>query len=681
MQTTNRYNHRDLSWLGFNYRVLQESMDPTVPLIERVRFLAIYSSNLDEYFRVRVAGLRSMIRVGKKTKRQMGFDPKDVLKAIQAEVNRQQVIFTKVYTDQIIPNLAEEGIKILNMGSLTDVHRAFVDQYFENHLMPFVQPMLLEAKKVRPFLNNAALYLLICLRDPDMGQKRFGIVKIPSEQLPRFIEMPSESKVHELLLLDDVVRLIIPKLFPGFEVLESYSIKLTRDAELYIEDEFSGDLVAKIKKSLRKRNVGPASRLVYDRSMPKEVLAYLAEIFGLGKLDLLPEGRYHNNFDFFKFPSFGKNYLLNKALPPLAFPALETCADIFEAIAQRDYLIHPPFHRYQSVIRFFDAAADDPDVSHIKVVQYRVAKRSKIISSLIRAVKNGKSVSVFVEIKARFDEEANLKWGETLQKAGVQVHYSFPGLKVHSKTALVIRKEKKGTKKYCYLGTGNFHEGTAKVYTDFGLFTARKSLVDETSRVFEFLETGRIPEKKFKHLLVGQFNIRPKLQSLIEAEIKAAQLGQHAEIFLKLNSIQDKQKIDLLYRASQSGVKIRMIVRGICCLVPGVAEMSEHIQAISIVDRFLEHSRVFVFYNHGKKLVFLSSADWMERNLSRRVEVAFPIYDPQLHQQILDVMEMQWRDNVKARYLDAKRYNQYRKNDLPPYRSQYEIYDYFKTKI
>ncbi len=674
-----RYNHRDLSWLGFNYRVLQEAMDPIVPLIERLRFLAIYSSNLDEYFRVRVAGLQTLVRLGKKTKKQMGFNPKELLKEIRREVNQQQELFSKIFFEDILVQLEGEGIVLMPIERLDAKQVDYISDFFKTHMMPFVQPVLLDDHKVMPFLNNAALYLFVHLRDKQSWVDRYAIVKIPSDHIPRFIQLPRQKQAHMLVMLDDAVRLTIPQLFPGFDIKGSYSIKLTRDAELYIEDEFDGDLVSKIKKSLRKRNVGPASRLVYDRSMPEHLLLYLSSLFGLKKIDLLPEGRYHNNFDFFNFPHFNKSKLLYHPLAPLPFYPLER-GDIFDKIAQKDYLINPPYHRYNAVVNFFEVAADDPLVTEIKIVQYRVAKKSKIMNALMRAVKNGKRVSAFVEIKARFDEEANLQWGERLEKAGVKVSYSFPGLKVHSKTALVVRKEAKGERMYCYLSTGNFHETTAKVYTDFGLFTAEPAITAETRRVFDFLETSKLPDIPFKHLLVGQFNIRPQLEKLVQAEMDRAQIGEQAEIFLKLNSIQDVQKIDLLYKASKAGVKIRVIVRGICCLIPGVKDLSENIEAISIVDRYLEHARVFVFFNGGNPLVYLSSADWMERNLSRRVEVVFPIYQDDIKNTILDVMEMQWRDNVKARYMDKKRYNNYKRNSKTMFQSQLETYNYYKSK-
>ncbi|MFT5166210.1 MAG: polyphosphate kinase, partial [Saprospiraceae bacterium] len=453
------------------------------------------------------------------------------------------------------------------------------------------------------------------------------------------------------------------------------------DAELYIDDEFSGNLITKISKSLIKRNVGPTSRFVHDRDIPEDLLAFLMEAFELEEYDLLPEGKYHNNFDYFKFPNFGMTHLINTPLPPMKYEPLEDADDIFERITEKDRMIHVPYHSYKSVIRFFEDASIDPNVTHIKIVQYRVARKSKIMNALIAAVKAGKQVSVFVEVKARFDEEANLEWGKKLEEAGVNVHYSFPGVKVHSKVGLVSRIENGKTKLYAYLSTGNFHEGTAKIYSDLGLFTADPRLTKEAARVFSFLETVKVPTLDFKHLLVGQFNLRSSLTHFIDREIENAKKGKKAKIILKMNSLQDRDMILKLYEANNAGVKIQLIIRGICSLIPEQADTSEDIEAISIVDRFLEHSRIFIFHNNGKKDIYLSSADWMTRNLSYRIETAFPLYDPDLRQEVLDFIDIQLRDNVKARILDGELSNIYRENisDIA-IRTQSEMYYYLKRK-
>ncbi len=675
---------RDLSWLSFNYRVLQEAKDPTVPLFERIKFLAIYSSNLDEFFRVRMANHRNLLRVGKKTKKELEFSPKQIVRNIQDEVTKQQEEVSSIFEKEIIPELKKHNIFLKRRLDLNEEQREFVEDYFKDHMLPFVQPVLLVKDKIRPFLNNAALYLTVLLqaKDNPEASHEYAIVKIPSDHLPRFIQLPSPENRHDLIILDDIVRHSVSWMFPGYDIVDTFSIKLTRDAELYIDDEFAGDLIQKIKDSLAKRHVGPASRFVYDREMPEELLESLKDVFDLEKYDTLEEGRYHNNFDFFKFPDFGLTQLKDPPMLPLPYRDLEEAKDYYKAIKERDHLLHYPYHAYQSVVRFFEQAAIDPNVTHIKIIQYRVAKRSRIMQALMNAVRSGKQVSVFIEVKARFDEEANLVWGERLEKAGVKVHYSFPGVKVHSKLALVRRLESNHERMYAYLSTGNFHEDTAKLYTDMGLFTADKRIVSEVARVFSYLETVKQPPQPFKHLLVGQFNLRPGLEALIDFEIRKAKAGKTAKIILKMNSLQDPTMIQKLYEASQAGVNIKLIVRGICCLVPGVKGLSEKIQAISIVDRFLEHSRIFIFYHGGREKIYLSSADWMVRNLSYRIETCFPILDAKLRREIKDYINIQLRDNVKSRLLDEHSTNDYYKNGSDmAIRSQVETYYYVKRKL
>lgn len=676
------YIHRDISWLSFNHRVLQEASDQANPLFERIKFLAIYSNNLDEFFRVRVASLRNLLRLGKKTKREIDYDPKTVLKEILQIVDRQQEEFSRIFEEEIVPELRTHKIHLLRRLDLNREQKKFVESYFKGHLLPYVQPVLLIKHKIKPFLNDAQLYMTVLMRDKDHpdGNDSYAIVKIPSDHLPRFIHLPSPPNRHDLIMLDDIVRHNISFMFPGFDILDTYSIKLTRDAELYIDDEFSGDLIEKIKASLSKRHVGTTSRFVYDREMPAELLEFLRDTFGLEKYDLLVEGRYHNNFDFFQFPDFGMANLKNPPLPPLAYKALEETPDLYEALRTDDHLLHFPYHSYESIIKFFEESARDPQVTHIKITQYRVARQSRIMNALKEAVKAGKQVFVFIEVKARFDEQANLSWGEELEKAGVRVRYSFPGVKVHAKVALVRREENGGSTLYGYLSTGNFHEETARIYSDFGLFTSDRHLTNEIARLFAFLETVKVLQP-FEHLLVGQFNLRSKLIEFIDREIANAKEGKKAEMILKMNSLQDREMVEKLYEASQAGVKIQLIIRGICSLVPGIKGVSENIEAISIVDRFLEHSRVFVFHNNGQEKVILSSADWMVRNLSYRIETAFPVYNLRLAQIVKDNLRIQLTGNVKSRFIDATQSNPYRKDtsDLA-IRSQYEIYYYFKRR-
>jgi len=677
------YIERDISWLEFNYRVLQEARDPTNPLMERLKFIAIFSSNRDEFYRVRVAHHRNIICLGKKEQKALDFDSNQIMKDILRIVNKQQIELNHTFLNEIIPDLKNYGINILRRLELNDVQVEFVEDYFRDNMLPFVQPVLLVEDRVRPFLNNSALYLAIHMQllNVPNSPDQYAIVKIPSDHLPRFIEIPSASGMIDLIFIDDIVRHSISWLFPGYKIIDTYSIKLTRDAELYIDDEHSGDLAAKIKQSLNKRNVGPAARLVYDEKMPVKFRNYLKGVFELETIDMFPEGRYHNKSDFFKFPDFGIKEIMSPKLFPVRYKRLDDDDNFWEEIKNRDDILYYPYNSYDPVIKMFELAAKDPDVTHIKLIQYRVAKDSKIMEHLIAAAESGTQVTVFIEIKARFDEEANLRWGEKLSRSGIKVRYSIPGIKVHSKLALIRRIENDKPKFYSYLSTGNFHEDTAKFYTDFGLFTVDERYTKDVMKVFNYIETGMKPSNPFEHLLVGQFNLRQGFEDLIRFEIEQAQKGKPAKIFLKMNSLQDKSMIDLLYYASQQGVKIRMIIRGICSLVPGIPGVSDNIEGISIVDRYLEHARVFIFHNRGDEKIYLSSADWMERNLSHRVETAFPIFDKDIKVEIHRLMLIQWEDNMKARSLKYKHVNEYIKNDGDfPNRSQEESYYFIKRK-
>lgn len=680
--------NRDISWLQFNARVLQEATDPLNPLYERIRFLAIYSSNLAEYFAVRVSQHRNLHQLEKKTKKELHVGSAYILDQLLEIVITHQKEVSRIFDEEIIPELKAENIHILRRKDLNPDQKKEIEQFFHQHMLPYVQPVLLVKGMVRPFLNNAELYLIVSMNEkshkPEVRKKKTqnAIVKIPSDHLDRFIVL-SHSKPghHDIILLDDIVRNSISWLFPGYDIQGTYSIKLTRDAELYIDDEFSGDLIKKIKNSLRNRNIGPASRLVYDRKMPSKLLRHVQNVLGVEKLALIPEGRYHNNFDFHGFPHFGKKHLHLQPLPPLGYFPFSAVTDLFSAIREKDHLNLFPYHSYDCVVRFFETAAIDPDVTHIKIIQYRVARESRIMEALMQAARAGKNVTAFIEVKARFDEERNLGWGERLEKAGVKVYYSFPGLKVHSKSALIRRMEKDQAVLYSYLSTGNFNEDTAREYSDFGLFTAHPAICKEVSRLFSILETKQLTHHDFDHLLVGQYNLKSKLIGLIKKEIDHATKGEDAEILIKANSLQDPEMIHWLYQASQAGVSIRLIIRGICCLVPGIKGVSDNIRVISIVDRYLEHGRVFKFHNGGKPRIYISSADWMTRNLNYRIETAVPIYDEEIFKIIDDILHLQWNDNVKARKIDGTGANTYirRENDIR-IQSQIETYYYFKRR-
>ena len=677
------YIDRDISWLSFNYRVLQEAKDPNVPLLERVKFLAIYSSNLDEFFRVRVANHKNLVRLGKKTKKKLGLEPKLILSQLLQIVNEQQVEFSRIFEEEIIPSLKKEGINLIKSKKLNKEQKIFAQSFFADKMLPHIQPMLLMDDKIKPFLLNGALYLALDMRKknaPEDTTAYYAVIKIPSEQVGRFLILPSKKGKHDLIMMDDVVRDNIDQIFPGFDIVGSYSIKLTRDAELYIDDEFSGNLIMKIKHSLEKRSVGPASRLIYDRDMPEDLKTYLKNVFELKDIDLVAEGRYHNNSDFFSFPDFKKTHLKDITMDPISYGPLERSPNFFESMESQDHLLYFPYHSYESVIKFFESAAVDPRVTHIKLFQYRVAKVSRIMEALKLAVKNGKQVTAFIEVKARFDEEANLSWGENLESSGVNVIYSMPGLKVHSKTALIRRVVDSKEKFYTYLSTGNFHEKTAKLYCDFGFFTTDKKILEEVLMIFSYVENKIQPEHPFEVLGVGLFNLKDKLKQLVEREIDNAKKGKTARMVLKMNSLQDQEMIDLLYKASQAGVEVKLIIRGICSLVPGIKGISENIEAISILDRFLEHARIFVFHNDDNEEIYLSSADWMVRNLHYRIETMFPVNDEKLKYFINVILKIQLNDNVKARYIDFKRTNEYKRNVGIPVRSQHDTYYFIKRQ-
>lgn len=669
--------HRDISWLSFNYRVLQEAKDPSVPLMERIKFLGIYSSNLDEFFRVRVASIKTLIRLGKKTKRQMDFSPELILERIRQIVAQQQLEFGAIYKNEILPELAQHNIHVIRPKDIQSYHHVFLDRFFSEKLIQHVQPILLVKDKIRTFLPSNAIHLAVRLKTTG-DSNRYAVVKIPTDALPRFVELPDRGNGRrEIIILDDILRYCLPLLFPGYSIRSAYSIKMTRDADIYIEDEYSGNLIDKIRKGIAKRNIGKGTRFVYDRKMSPRMLEFLMSTLQVKKGDLQPQGRYHNNFDFFSFPTFKLKHLQDIPLPALSHPQLTGQEQLFAIINKQDLLLHFPYQKYDYVIRLLEQAAHDPKVTTIKIAQYRVAKDSRVIAALRSAIEQGKSVMVFMEVKARFDEEANLYWAERLESWGAKVVYSLPELKVHAKLLLILR----GKRQYAYLGTGNFNESTSEIYSDFGLMTADHRLTNEVSGVFDFLEYKKRPKQPFQHLLVGQFRMRRNIYQLIEQEIKHAKAGRKALIIVKLNSLQDSRMIARLYEASNAGVKIKLIIRGICSLVPNQVGYSENIEVISIIDRYLEHARIYYFYNNGADHLYLSSADWMTRNLFYRIECAFPIYDKKLRKEIKDFLDIQLKDNVKARIIDGKLTNAYKEDNAAPWRSQHRLYLYYQEQL
>jgi polyphosphate kinase len=685
---TEIFFNRELSWLSFNYRVLQEAKDINVPLLERLKFLAIYSSNLDEFFRVRVASLRSLLALKSKTQKKLQFDPQKLLDDIKQTVNKQQDEFGRIYRAEILPELKKNNIHIVDDKNFPKSSKKYLQTYFSDKVVPFIQTLMLEKDKHSTFLQNKALYFALCLTKKNQSngngenvniEYEYAIVEIPSGKLGRFITLPAIRRKNYVTFIDDVIKLFLPDIFPSHKIVSCYSIKLTRDAELYIDDEFTGNLLAKIKKGLSKRKTGVPSRFLYDNKMPKSFLKFLRDTLNLKKDDLIEGGRYHNFNDFFSFPNFNLSNLDYDPLPPIVSKDFDKHDSVFDAISEKDQLLSFPYQSYGYVLKFLEEAANDPDVKSIEITLYRIASESLVIHSLLKAVENAKKVTAFVEVKARFDEESNFSSGKALQNSGVNVLYSFPGLKVHSKLCIVERVEKGKTNFYTYLGTGNFNEKTARVYCDHALFTKDKQIAKDAKNVFKFL-LNKDDEQSFDKLLVAPFNLRSTFVQLIDSEIKNASDGKKAEITIKLNSLEDRKMIKKLYEASQAGVRIKIIVRGICCLIPGKKGLSEKISVVSIVDRFLEHARIYVFHNNGNKLMYVASADWMRRNLSRRIEVGFPILDKKIKSFLLKVIELQWIDNMKSRKIDIAQKDNYRTSRRKKkIRSQYEIYNYIKN--
>ena len=674
---------RDLSWLRFNARVLQEAQSADVPLLERLKFLAIFSSNLDEFFKVRVATLRRLAKLKKKTRAKLDDNPKRLLRLVLAEVDRQQEEFGRTFREQLLPELNRQGIHLCSVEQLSPEQREWALEYFRTKVRDLLSPVVLDETLHHLFLKDQTVYVTFYLAGP-RGRKasarpeRVLLMELPTRRHGgRFVRLPDDEAGRHVLFLDDVIRIGAAELFPDYEQVEVQSLKLSRDAELDIEEEVSGDLMAKIRSSLAKRETGYPARLLYDPAMPAEVLRAIKQKTGISDAELVAGGRYHNFRDFFGFPDFGEAGFLYPEWPALPHPTLPRTGSLLAALARRDHLLHTPYQSFDFVTRLLREAADDLEVTEVRITLYRVAKKSAVTKALLKAAKKGKQVTAVVELKARFDEESNLYWAEKLQRAGVRVVFSPPELKVHSKLLLITRREADGAPRhYAYLSTGNFNESTSTLYTDHGLFTTDARLTDEAAAVFNYLLDLRQPPK-LKHLLVAPFGLRSGLYKLIDKEIRQARKGQEAYIIAKMNSLQDAGMIAKLYEASRAGVRIELIVRGIGCLLPEQAGLSDNIQQRSIVDRYLEHARVYVFANGGAEKVYVSSADWMSRNLDRRVEVAFPLLDDGIRAEVRHLLDLQRQDNVKARDFD----NNYLRPEpgLPAVRAQEASYKWLKS--
>ncbi len=680
----NKTINRELSWLAFNHRVLQEAGDPEVPLVERLRFLGIFSNNLDEFFRVRVATIRRLQAFSSKRTLLIGdMTPSQVLDAIQREVVRQKTIFTETYND-IISKLETYGIYMVNETELSPEQQKFVVEHYRERVAPLLVPIMLKSVPEFPDLRDKSIYLAVRLSiTKPISSKQYAIIEVPS-QIPRFVVLPEKDGKKYIMFLDDVIRFNMDKIFGLFEydTIEAYTIKITRDAELDIDDDISKGFYEKMKKGVKQRTKGQPVRLIHDADMPRSLKRYLMTKLELDEHDnIIPGGRYHNSKDFMKFPNVGPESLEWDKLVQLEHPAFRQHKSILNAIDQGDILLHYPFHHFRAFVNTLREAAIHPDVKEIRISLYRVAQQSRVINTLVSAAKNGKQVTAMVELRARFDEENNLEWSRKLQDNGVKVLFGIPDMKVHSKLVLITRVDKGELKHYGIIGTGNFHEGTAKVYSDFGLFTANEEICQEMYKVFLFLEKP-YRHFRFKHLLVAPAYMRNAFLKNINREIKFAREGKPASIFIKVNSLVDEVMIRKLYQASKAGVKIRIMVRGICSLIPGIPGVSDNIEARSIVDRFLEHARIFMFGNNGKAEYIISSADWMTRNLDFRVEVGVNIYDKKVKEELRSFLELQWRDNVKARLIDAKHSNAYVKHPLNEerLRAQFDLFEIMQSE-
>lgn len=679
------YINREISWLSFNERVLQEASDATTPLIERVKFLGIFSNNRDEFYRVRVATVRRLSKLGKKALTLYGDDPKELLPKLQRKVIEQQNRFEEIYV-QILKELAGNNIFIINEKQLTKFHQSFVKEYFHTEIMPVLFPIMVDDTRSFPYMKDKSGYLFVKLISGDERKKiKYALIEIPSKAINRFVVLPMEDEKKYVILLDDIIRFCVDEIFEvfGYTAVEAYNIKLTRDAELDIDNDVSKSMLEKISKGIKDRKKGLPVRFVYDAAMPNDMLSFIMKKLNMNKKDnAIPGGRYHNFKDFISFPTLGEKKLIYKHPVPLEHKYLLSSKEtILKTVMKRDILLHYPYHTFNHIINLLREASIDPIVESIKITLYRVADASRIANALVNAVKNGKKVTVLVELQARFDEENNIYWANKLQEEGAQVIYGVTGLKVHSKLCLITSKVKGKEIRCAHIGTGNFNEKTARIYTDFSLITCDKRITEEVSKIFDFY-VDNFKVGSFKHLVVAPFYMRNVFTSHINKEIQNAKAGKKASIILKMNSLVDRDMITKLYEASNAGVKVTLIIRGACSLVTGISGFSEHIKAYSIVDKYLEHTRVFIFHNNGDESIYLTSADWMSRNLDSRSEVAVPIYDKEVRRQIKDIINIQLSGNTKVRILDANLENHYvkAKPGEKKIRVQDEIYNYLKNK-
>ncbi len=678
-----KYINRELSWLQFNRRVLQEAADTSVPLIERLRFLGIFSNNLDEFFRVRYATVRRIVEVGKKGRKALGvFTAQELLEKITGIVIDLQSKSFYILKD-IFERLEKENIHVINESEIEeDAHHKFIKDFFTEKISPALETIILRDDLELPRIEDLDAYLMVKMEIVDQERPLYALLEIPST-IDRFVVLPKVGDSDYIMMLDDIIRYHLNTIFNIFNYrsISAHMIKITRDAELDIELDLGKSFIEKLSKSVKGREDGTPVRFVYDKTIEQDTLDYLLHRLGVENSDsVIPGGRYHNKKDYMGFPSLGRENLLYKNKKPLAIQGITLECSMFEKVAKKDFLQYTPYHTFAYTIKFLREAALDPKVTSIKITIYRLASTSHIASALINAAQNGKDVTVQIELRARFDEASNMMYAKKMQDQGVKLIFGVRGLKVHSKVCVIERLENAKIKRYGFISTGNFNHKTANIYTDYTLFTANQSILKDLSKLFNFFDTNYVVNT-YKHLIVSPHYSRLAFIRLIKEQMLNVQEGREGYIFLKLNSISNYAIIDKLYEASQAGVKIEMIVRGICCLIPGVKGLSDNIQVRSVIDKYLEHPRVYVFGKREKSKVFISSSDWMSRNLDNRVEVSCPIYDKDVKQEILDTLEISWQDNVKGRILNKEQDNAYATSEnAKAVRSQFDTYQYYLNK-
>ncbi len=681
-----RYFNRDLSWLWFNHRVLEEAKNESLPLYERIKFLAIYSNNLEEFYRVRVSYYRNLIReLPAEHPKIAEVKPAEIIQKINALVSKFQDEFSRTFRKTILPELTKNGIILLkSTDTLSEAQAKYAKKIFSQSILPTLEPMLLVKRRIQPFLKTGQPYVVLKLFKkgwPSWLQRPcYGLIKVPIDHdIPRFIELGEENGKFYMMFLENVITRFIHKLFPGYKYIQAYNVKTTRDADIEYDDFEGEDLIDAISNLDLTREIGRPNRFQYDSRMPKELLEFLKIAFRLDDRDLVRGGAIHNFRDFFSLPNPLSPKLESPKHTPLRVPELDQSISLLEAFKEKEYMLHFPYHSYNYFINFLNEAATSPDVIEIKATQYRVANKSAVVDALINAAENGKKVTVFVELKARFDEQANLAFAKEMKKAGINIIYSLPGLKVHSKVAMVLRKnDKDEVKGTAFIGTGNFNESTARMYVDHGFFTSDDAIIKEIHSLFDYFGNQNL-KPQFKEILVPGFNMIDTYKRLIAQEIANAKKGKLGYMLLKMNGLEDPIMIEELYRASTAGVKIDLIIRGACRLIPG-QEFSKNIHVMRIVDSFLEHDRVCLFHNNGNEVLYAGSADWMRRNLYRRIECVIPVKDQALKQEMIDLLNIQLQDNVNGRVIGPDMKNYKFERSGKPVRSQKEIYNYLKAK-